>query len=83
MKFSFWTFRRLLRSNQRDPVAAKPDLSYNSSSDSGFSSRSPTPSKQQLQQSACSDASQLQHTGEEEPGDTEASTSSSDIKGVK
>ncbi|XP_023725886.1 poly(A) RNA polymerase gld-2 homolog A [Cryptotermes secundus] len=80
MKRNYWNKNsgRLPRCNQRDPVGSKPDLSYNSSSDSGFSSRSPTPSKQQLQQSALSDTSSLQHTD-----DNEASTSSSDIKGVK
>ncbi|XP_021936561.1 poly(A) RNA polymerase gld-2 homolog A-like isoform X2 [Zootermopsis nevadensis] len=70
------------RCSQRDPLASNSDLSYNSSSDSGFSSRSPTPSKQQLQQSALSDVSALQATGEESD-DTKAGTSSLDCKGVK
>jgi hypothetical protein len=73
-------FHRPPRCGQRDPVACKSDLSCNSSSDSGFSSRSPTPNKQQ---STLSDMSSEQLTGEEEIGHTQASTSVSDMKGVK
>lgn len=71
------------RSGQRDQVACKSDLSCNSSSDSGFSSRSPTPSKQQSRQSTLSDMSSEQLTGEEDSDHAQASASVSDIKGIK
>jgi hypothetical protein len=64
-------------------VACKSDLSCDSSSDSGFSSRSPTPSKQQSQQSTLSDMSSEQLTGEEDSDNAQASAGVSDIKGVK
>ncbi|KAJ9575960.1 hypothetical protein L9F63_007187 [Diploptera punctata] len=64
MKRNYWNKNngRPPRCTQRDPTASSSDVAYSSSSDSGFSSRSPTPSKQQLQQPAQSDVVNLQPT---------------------
>ena len=59
-------------------------MAYSSSSDSGFSSRSPTPSKQQLQQSTQPETGTLQSsTGGEDSNDIQGNTSFMDNKGVK
>ncbi|XP_069679891.1 poly(A) RNA polymerase gld-2 homolog A-like isoform X2 [Periplaneta americana] len=68
--------------SQRDPTAINSDVAYSSSSDSGFSSRSPTPSKQQLQQSTHSDIGPLQIT-DEESDDIQSGSNSLDSKGIK
>ncbi|PSN42330.1 hypothetical protein C0J52_20133 [Blattella germanica] len=74
----FWN--RPPRSTQRDPNSVNNDGAYNSSSDSGFSSRSPTPSKQQSSQS---DLGTHQSAGEEDSDGIHGGGTSVDSKGVK